>query len=271
MSHLAQVALTLIYRLLKATRKTSRAAVMKSVVAKKAGLRHLVQKTCPTTPKTSHVFKEMKTLKEIATTILERRQRMNPTVMQGEMNAVLGEDGLQEALNRRWLVPNYEDGYLHISPQGSVVEEMQAIAAMPDPTPAADTLGESRTICTQHAFRNAPSLMEASVLSEIAAPATGKGSPGFVQAPSMSTPTAPAAAIPAAAPNPAAGAPPAAAPAPGTNAVGEDVSVVQDGKTYQGKVASVQNGRYRLSFGGPERPQDREYSAQELNRVQPIR
>lgn len=213
----------------------------------------------------------MKTLKEIATTILERRQRMNPTVMQGEMNAVLGEDGLQEALSRRWLVPNYEDGYLHISPHQSVVEEMQEIAAMPEPAPTADTLGESRTICAQHAYRNATSLQEANVLSEIAAPATGKGSPGFVQAPAMSTPTAPAATVPAAAPNPAVGAPPAGAAAPGTNAVGEDVAVVQDGKTYQGKVASVQNGMYRLSFGGPDRPADREYSAKELNRVQPIR
>jgi hypothetical protein len=244
---------------------------MKSAAAKMVGLRHLVQKTCPTTPKTSHVFKVMKTLKEIATTILERRQRMNPTVMQGEMNAVLGEDGLQEALSRRWLVPNYEDGYLHISPHGSVVEEMQAIAAMPDPAPAADTLGESRNICQQHAIRGRADLMEASVLSEIAAPATGRPSPGFVQAAAPSTPTAPAAPAPAPAQAavPAAGAAPAAAP--GSNAVGEDVSVVQDGKTYQGKVASVMNGKYRLSFGGPERPQDREYAAQELNRVQPIR
>jgi hypothetical protein len=69
---------------------------------------------------------------------------MNPTVMQGEMNAVLGEDGLGEAIARRWLVPNYESGYLQVSPSGSIVEEMQAIAAMPDPTPAPDTLGESR-------------------------------------------------------------------------------------------------------------------------------
>jgi hypothetical protein len=214
----------------------------------------------------------MKTLKEIATTILERRQRMNPTVMQGEMNAVLGEDGLQEALNRRWLVPNYEDGYLHISPQGSAVEEMQAIAAMPDPTPAADTLGESRNICQQHAIRGRADILEASVLSEIAAPATGRPSPGFVQAAAPMTPTAPAAPPPApAAPAAAAGPGAAPAPAPGSNAVGEDVSVVQNGKTYQGKVASINNGKYRLSFGGPERPQDREYAANELNRVQAVR
>jgi hypothetical protein len=208
----------------------------------------------------------MKTLKEIATIILERRQRMNPTVMQGEMSTVLGEDGLQEALNRRWLVPNYESGYLQVANHGSVVEDMQAIAALPDPTPEADNLGESRNVCQQHAIRGRADIMEASVLSEIAAPATGRPSPGFVQASASSTPTAPAAPAPAA---PA----PAAPGAVAGNAVGEDVSVVQDGKTYQGKIASVNNGRYKLSFAGPARPQDRDYAQNEINRVaqQPVR
>jgi hypothetical protein len=226
-------------------------------------------KTCRTTPKTSHVFKVMKTLKEIATIILERRQRMNPTVMQGEMNAVLGEDGLGEAIARRWLVPNYDSGYLQVSPSGAIVEEMQTIAAMPDPTPAPDTLGESRVICQQHAIRGRANIMEATYLSEIAAPATGRPSPGFIQAAAPGTPTSSA---PIPAPAPAAAAPPPASPGGGApaggNAVGEDVSVVQDGKTYQGKVASVNNGRYRLSFAGPARPQDREYASNEINRVQ---
>jgi hypothetical protein len=208
----------------------------------------------------------MKTLKEIATVILERRQRMNPTVMQGEMTTVLGEDGLKEALDRRWLVPNYESGYLQVANHGSVVEEMQAIAAMPDPTPEPDTLGESRTVCQQHAIRNRADIMEASVLSEIAAPATGRPSPGFVQAAASSTPTTPQAAAPAA----AAGAAAAGGAVP-ASAVGEDVSVVQDGKTYQGKIASVNNGRYRLSFGGPERPADRDYAQNEISRVTPVR
>lgn len=194
----------------------------------------------------------MKTLKEIAQIVLERRQRMNPTVMQGEMSAVLGEDGLQEALNRRWLVPNYESGYLQVANHGNVVEEMQEIAAMPDPAPEPDKLSESRTVCTQHAFRNA--VTEANVLSEIAAPGTGRPAPGFAQAPAPATPTsAPTA--------PAAG---------GPIGVGEDVAVVENGKTYQGKVQSGENGRYRISFGGPERPQDRDYSEKEINRVQAV-
>jgi hypothetical protein len=259
-----------IYRLLKATRKTSRVVVMKSVAVKKAALLALETKNCRTTPITSHVFKAMKTLKEIATIILERRARMNPTVMQGEMNAVLGEDGLGEAIARRWLVANYESGYLQVSPSGSIVEEMQAIAAMPDPTPAPDTLGESRALCQQHAIRGRCDIGEATFLSEIAAPATGRPSPGFVQAAAPGTPTSatppPAAPVPAA---PPAGAPPAAGGAQAGNAVGEDVSVVQDGKTYQGKVASINNGRYRLSFAGPARPQDRDYASNEINRVQP--
>jgi hypothetical protein len=213
----------------------------------------------------------MKTLKEIATIILERRQRMNPTVMQGEMNAVLGEDGLGEAIARRWLVPNYESGYLQISPSGNIVEEMQELAAMPDPTPVVDNLSESRNLCQQHAIRGRAEIGEATFLSEIAAPATGRPSPGFVQAAAPGTPTspAPAPAAPVAAAAPAAPAGPGGAAAGGGNAVGEDVSVVQDGKAYQGKIASVNNGRYRLSFAGPARPQDRDYAANEINRVQP--
>lgn len=199
----------------------------------------------------------MKTLKEIATIILERRQRMNPTVMQGEMTTVLGEDGLQEALNRRWLVPNYESGYLQVANHGSVVEDMQAIAAMPDPTPEPDKLGESRTICTQHAFRTARPLEEASVISEIAAPGTGRPAPGFVQSPAASTPTAPAQA-----PQPGA---PGAAPLN----IGDDASVVENGKTYQGKVQASENGRFKISFGGPERPSRLDYAPNELSRVVP--
>jgi hypothetical protein len=57
----------------------------------------------------------MKTTKEIAQIVLERRARMNPTVMQGEMQTVLGEEGLSEALNRRWLIADYESGYLQVS------------------------------------------------------------------------------------------------------------------------------------------------------------
>jgi hypothetical protein len=194
----------------------------------------------------------MKTLKEIAQTILERRARMNPTVMQGEMLNVLGEDGLSEALSRRWLTPNFESGYLQVSGHDAAVLEMQEIAAMPDPTPEPDGLGESRKATLEHATRARASIMEASVLSEIAAPATGRPSPSFSAPQAPATPTS---------------APPANPNAPYN--IGDDAIVVENGKTYQGKVSSNQGGRYKISFGGGERPAAREYAANEISRVAP--
>jgi hypothetical protein len=193
----------------------------------------------------------MKTLKEIAQTILERRARMNPTVMQGEMLTVLGEDGLSEALSRRWLTADYESGYLQVANNESAVIEMQEIAALPDPKPEPDQLGESRAASLLHATRARASIMEASVLSEIAAPGTGRPSPSFT---------------------PQAAASPTAAPAANPNApynIGDDATVVENGKTYQGKVSSNQGGRYKISFGGGERPSAREYAANEISRVAP--
>lgn len=194
----------------------------------------------------------MKTTKEIAQIVLERRARMNPTVMQGEMQTVLGEEGLSEAINRRWLIPDYESGYLQVSNLDRAVNEMQEHAAMPDPTPEPDRLGESRAVSVMHAVRNAPTIMEANVLSEIAAPATGGKAPGFASVPPPATPTS-------------------AAPAPNARNdsynIGDDVAVVENGRTYQGKVQVSNGGRFKVSFGGGERPADRDYAPNELRRV----
>lgn len=196
----------------------------------------------------------MKTTKEIAQIVLERRARMNPTVMQGEMQTVLGDDGLSEAINRRWLIADYESGYLQVSNHDTAVNEMRELAAMPDPEPEPDRLGESRSVSVMHAARNAPSLMEANVLSEIAAPGTGRPSPGFSSAPAPATPTS------------------AAPPANPNNAnygIGDDVAVVENGRTFQGKVQTSNGGKFKISFGGGERPADRDYAPTELRRVNP--
>lgn len=194
----------------------------------------------------------MKTLKEIAQIILERRARMNPTVMQGEMSTVLGEEGLSEALTRRWLIPNYDSGYLQVSNHEGATMEMQEIAALPDTAPEPDKLAESRSASMQHAFRRAPSLMEASLLSEIAAPGTGRPSPGFTSTAAPATPTS------------------SAPPNPQAAAVGDDVAVVENGKTFQGKVQSTEGGRFRISFGGGARPADRDYTDKEVKRIAPL-
>ena len=193
----------------------------------------------------------MKTLKEIAVAILERRQRPNPTIMQGEMIETLGPDGFGTAIERRWLVPSYESGFLQVTPDQTLVEEIIATAALPDPVPVPVEDSLSHGIVLEHAHRNR---YEATLrLDEIAAPATGKPAPSFRTTPAPS-------------PN----APPPATSAPGQpRAVGSDVAVVEGGKSFVGKVMKAENGRYKISFGGPERPaQDRDYEDSELQAVQ---
>lgn len=195
----------------------------------------------------------MKTLKEIAQVVVERRQRPNPTVMQGEMIEALGSEGFATAIERRWLVPSYDSGFLQVTNNESVVQEFTRIAEMPEAKPETNEC-QQRNVVLEHAFRgrNASTMR----LDEIAAPATGKPAPTFRVSP-------PAASSPA---------PMAPRQPGGPRNVGDDVAVVENGKTYQGKVQRSENGKYRISFGGPERPsQDREYSDEELQAIQAAR
>lgn len=193
----------------------------------------------------------MKTIKEVAQVVLERRHRPNPTVMQGEMLGILGEDGMSEAINRRWLVPSYDTGYLQVTGELSKVQEMEEIAQLPDPV-IQETVLESSRFVVQHARR---SLTEANVISEIAAPATGAPAPAMrISAPAAS---------PAAAPNPADDA---------LADVGDDVAVVENGRTFQGKIQSKgPTGRYKISFGAERPGMDREYEPNDFKRVSALR
>jgi len=70
----------------------------------------------------------MKTTQEIAQALLQRRNAMNPIVIQGEMLATLESEGLQEALQRRWLVPDPSTGFLLVNQDAAKVQEMRQVA-----------------------------------------------------------------------------------------------------------------------------------------------
>lgn len=70
----------------------------------------------------------MMTLPQIAAVIMDRRNKMNPIVMIGEMQQALGPDGFSEALNRRWLIPDITSGHLSISEHQGVIDELRALA-----------------------------------------------------------------------------------------------------------------------------------------------
>jgi len=190
----------------------------------------------------------MKTTQEIAQSILDRRNRMNPVIMNGEMIATLGAEGMQEALTRRWLIPDTDTGHLQVSGDLAVVEELRAAAGTPAPKQTESVADDLRHgIALGHAHRN---------IDELLAPGTGhdNSAPFRPQTPSspVASPTAPAA--PATRPG--------AAPAAG---IGDEVLVAENGKTYAGTIGAVGNdGKFKLTFGNEKPPVNRDYSQNEF-------
>lgn len=180
----------------------------------------------------------MKTTQEIAQVLLDRRNRMNPIIMSGEMLAALESEGMQEALQRRWLRPDADTGHLQVSTDMAVVEEMRAVAATPAPAPEASVReSASHGFAMAHAQRS---------IDELLAPGTGHDN----SAPFKPNPP----------PTPASTAPQTSAPG-----IGDQVMVAQEGKTYQGTVGSIgQDGKYKVTFGNEKPPMARDYAANEL-------
>lgn len=180
---------------------------------------------------------------------------MNPVVMQGEMLLALESEGLQEALQRRWLVPQMETGYLLVTQDQAKVNEMREVAEKCGECPGDEKKkdekdekkkdewtkpwerpNESHEFVARHSGRN---------ISELLSPGTGHDSGSPLKSPPPATPTAPPSA-PAAADNKPPG-------------IGDEVLVVQrapgasESQTYTGKVSKNANGMTTINFGNAER------------------
>ena len=213
---------------------------------------------------------------------------MNPVVMQGEMLLALESEGLQEALQRRWLVPQMETGFLMVSQDQSKVLEMREVAERCGHCPEdlakkkedeKDEKGEkdgekkewtkpwehpneSHQMAMNHSSRN---------ISELLSPGTGhdSGSPLSNAPAPAATPTGrppmPPPAAPPTAPAPAASSRPPSAPnaalqpggpnTPGKVGIGNNVMVqpAAESQTYTGKVTKSANGMVTVAFGNTER------------------
>jgi hypothetical protein len=190
-----------------------------------------------------------KTKPEIAKAILERRNRMTHVIMPGEINAEIGPEGVQEALNERWLVPDMESGFLCATNDLGKIEEMRKLASMkpeeyaPEPIPVRESHDASLT----HTLRR-------NVIQEIAAPGTGGQSPGLTAVAQPQSAPMMQPATPAATPQPSAPAAPAA-PAQGGFAVGTPVTVSRGGASASGMIEKLMpDGRYKLGFGADQKP-----------------
>lgn len=181
----------------------------------------------------------------------------------GTLAAQIGYPAMQDALQRGWIQPDHESGYLTLTQQGDRLEEMRRLdetcctvcckeECECDKEEKKEESFDRRAFVTAHTTR----LHETYGLGTSG---TSGGAPGSGQPQPSSTPAQPA------------------APSPTTPMnrlgqeymVGETVVVADEGKSYQAKVAAKnQDGTYKLSFG-PNRPlkQDRVFRREEMQRL----
>lgn len=192
----------------------------------------------------------MKTDQEIAAIIMERRARATHIIMPGDLAEQLGNDGVATAIANRWVVPDYDAGWLKVNSDASVIQQLEAIAALA-PTAVKESaalLDESRGFAMGHSVRS---------LKEFAAPGSGQDD----------RPAAPPTQQPAPASSMAPRAADATAPANqnGEHSVGDSVVVANEGKSYQAVVqAKNSDGTYSLSFGSQRPANVRFYKKEEL-------
>lgn len=168
----------------------------------------------------------------------------------GALIAEIGHDALREALNLGWLRPSSDTGLLMLTDEQTQLHEMRALAAAPEAAaPAPQVKSASRGFAMGHSGRLREWFGTGLDNGQSGgAPGSGQPQRGVAQ---MTTP-------------------PSQFAKPGQDyAVGEDVMIADEGKSYQAKVQSKNpDGTYKLSFG-PNRPvkQDRMFRREEMQRI----
>lgn len=180
-------------------------------------------------------------------------------LLPGALTSAIGGEGVQEALNRNWIRPDTDTGFLVLTDQQSLINDMRELATKAEeapPPPPPQPSSESRQYAMRHAHRLHEDFGIGPVGGDSGAFGTGQPAKPASSANPNVLPTTPA-------PN-----------KPGSDyMVGEDVMVADEGKSYQAKVqAANPDGTYKLSFG-PNRPtqQNRMFRREELQKIQPER
>lgn len=202
------------------------------------------------------------TKNEIAKVILERRARMTHVIVPGEINAVLGPDGVAEALQSRWLVPDTDSGYLCVTNDPSKVDEMMKLVD----TKPEDALKAAPILVTDSHNLSLLHTNRRHAIHEVAAPGTGAPAPGLS---TISQPQPPPQQM--AAPAPQAAAAPAPAPQGGQMGVGMPVTVARQGITANGVIEKLMpDGRYSVGYPADVKqrpPGDNVFSKDEMTLV----
>ena len=188
----------------------------------------------------------MKTKSEIAKALLERRSRMTHVILPGEITAELGPDSVAEALKNHWLMPDTDTGFLCVSQDRNIIEEMIKAAGPTEeakPQSGPDASG-GHGLSLLHTHRS-------HAIHEIAAPATGQPSPGLS---SISQPQSAPAPMPPPQPPQAAPPTPMAQPSQSGYSVGMPVSVARQGMKSVGVIEKMMpDGRFQVGFAADQK------------------
>ena len=176
---------------------------------------------------------------------------MSHIILPGEIKSAIGAEGMSEALQRRWLVPDTDTGYLNVTRDMQVVAEMQKIAEMKPETCTLNPvpISESHDMALGHTRRRS--------IVEIAAPGTGAPAPGLTSVSQPTPPTQPTQ-------------PGQPATAAGDHQIGTAVTTARDGRTYSGVIEKLlPNGRFQVGFpaGQPKPNGDSSFGKDEMTIV----
>lgn len=179
----------------------------------------------------------------VARKLHERRYRANPVMTTGELLNLIGQDGMQEALNQRWLVPD-DTGFLTLNLHGGKLVELENACRC--------ACGKTDCACAESAEVKPSSEMpmrEAFAGFGLPRPSGLTGTP---QAPMLPRPQAPLTPT---------------SPAPGGTVpkMGDKATVREGNDEYEGTVSGFdEDGRLRLRWTGRRPAKDRAYGPFEV-------
>lgn len=175
----------------------------------------------------------------------ERRFRPNPVMTTGELLALIGDDGLREALNSRFLVPDMDSGFLTLNLHGSKLAELESACRC-------GACGKTDCGCSPVAETGQVSTMpmrEAFAAFGVSRP--GNPTDSTQPTPMLRTPDpTPTQQVPS---------------NPKQYRVGDPAAVQQDNVTYKGEISSFEpDGRIRMRWSGQRPPNERSYGPGEF-------
>jgi hypothetical protein len=183
---------------------------------------------------------------QVARKLHERRFRPNPVMTTGELLNLIGSEGMQEAIDKRWLVPDQDTGFMMLNFHGGKLLELESACIC-------EKCRKTDCSC-EKAAEDKPAftmvMREAFAGFGVSRPGTPTGGPSQ-PAPMTRHPD----------PTPTSQSP---AP-PRSYRTGEPVMIEQDKVTYQGEISGFEpDGRVRVRWSGQRPPEDRAFGPGEF-------